>query len=1044
MNKTSFSKHILNYKSKIIFGFFFILLMASYVRIFAIGSPYQPGATLDPACTPGEVNCIVSYDLTFFKQDGNSFVGTATLGTNDANPLVLETNNTERARILSNGNFLVGTSTDGGYKLDINGNQRITGKLALKYTTADAGTGTVIINSDYTTGTNVPLQDSSILIGATISNSGNSGYSVSINGTDFGGINSYFNTIIGYGSATTADINGVVLIGKGTTSSAGNAVVIGREAAVTSFGGVAVGYNTTVSNTGVFAVGNSAKATASGAGSLGAGTVSQANTFSYGGASTLHGFGTTTPTFKLEVSGGQSSFTASTYYTAVNTGWSGSFASSQAIGNYGVRIGVDSAAGIIQTVQSTSPVSLKIEPFGGNTLIGTAGSKVSIGNTGQPQTTLHIESGSADTPQFAIQGSAGSLSEAFVIGHSEAGTTTSFLGNTYNNDTARFDIRMKGVTSSNAVMTIYGSGSVLIGTTTDAGYKLDVNGTGRFTSLTSSSLTSGYIPRVSTGGLLVNGTLRDDGTNIAAALSTGSVSIGETTPTSGTLLQVNTPTTAGVGTITVTASSGAVTGAGTTFTKTFFIGDTITANSETHTITAIASDTSMTTDAWTSSASGVAYTLVGGNRLRVDQNGRIIFGGTPISVAGNRYIQLNPLSVNAGFNILANLQLRVSQTGSATSNGQYGVGSVIQVQANNTQNYTGTLGNGLVGINSNIQGLSGAGGTATNVTAFNSTISLSTFSATNTYFFSGASLTVAAGGTITNAAGVAIPSLSAATNSTSILMGTTTIPAGTWGLYNATIYNNYLGSANTIVGSSSTTDAGYRLQVGDNTVAGIVARFTNSTGTCDINPTTTALSCSSDKTLKKNITPLDTNILDRVLSLNPVTYNWNSEADSASVHNGFIAQEVEQIFPDLVSTDSHTGLKSLNYMGLIPYTVKALQQVNLKVSMLPDVTDATLMEKISSFLEGITNGIADIGKVKTQELCVDDICVTRDQFKTMVENATNQSQGSVSNPPAQEEPVVEEPGDNTLENPPVEVPQQNTEETPAEVPAETPPAEIGN
>jgi hypothetical protein len=38
---------------------FFILLFVSYARIFAIGSPYAPGATLDPACSPGSTNCIV-------------------------------------------------------------------------------------------------------------------------------------------------------------------------------------------------------------------------------------------------------------------------------------------------------------------------------------------------------------------------------------------------------------------------------------------------------------------------------------------------------------------------------------------------------------------------------------------------------------------------------------------------------------------------------------------------------------------------------------------------------------------------------------------------------------------------------------------------------------------------------------------------------------------------------------------------------------------------------------------------------------------------
>ncbi|MCE9517814.1 hypothetical protein K8Q96_02320, partial [Candidatus Nomurabacteria bacterium] len=44
---------------KYITGFFFIILLGAYANIFAIGSPYQPGSTLDPSCTPGETNCIV-------------------------------------------------------------------------------------------------------------------------------------------------------------------------------------------------------------------------------------------------------------------------------------------------------------------------------------------------------------------------------------------------------------------------------------------------------------------------------------------------------------------------------------------------------------------------------------------------------------------------------------------------------------------------------------------------------------------------------------------------------------------------------------------------------------------------------------------------------------------------------------------------------------------------------------------------------------------------------------------------------------------------
>ena len=48
-----------NHWPRVLSVFFFVLLLISYARIFAIGSPYAPGATLDPACVPGETNCIV-------------------------------------------------------------------------------------------------------------------------------------------------------------------------------------------------------------------------------------------------------------------------------------------------------------------------------------------------------------------------------------------------------------------------------------------------------------------------------------------------------------------------------------------------------------------------------------------------------------------------------------------------------------------------------------------------------------------------------------------------------------------------------------------------------------------------------------------------------------------------------------------------------------------------------------------------------------------------------------------------------------------------
>lgn len=207
----------------------------------------------------------------------------------------------------------------------------------------------------------------------------------------------------------------------------------------------------------------------------------------------------------------------------------------------------------------------------------------------------------------------------------------------------------------------------------------------------------------------------------------------------------------------------------------------------------------------------------------------------------------------------------------------------------------------------------------------------------------------------------------------------------------------------------------FNLQVGQSSVSGIVARFQNSSGTCDINPTSTALSCSSDRTLKKNITPLDKpvedgdhttitdTILAKVLSLQPVTYNWNAESDTDPTHAGFIAQDVQAIFPDLVSEDSNTHLLSLNYLGLIPYTIKALQEIDLRIGVLPVETDQTFTDRLAAFLKGIAEaGNAVIEHVHTNELCITDesgdVCVTAQQLRTLLQPApiviVQQNQGT--------------------------------------------------
>jgi hypothetical protein len=185
--------------------------------------------------------------------------------------------------------------------------------------------------------------------------------------------------------------------------------------------------------------------------------------------------------------------------------------------------------------------------------------------------------------------------------------------------------------------------------------------------------------------------------------------------------------------------------------------------------------------------------------------------------------------------------------------------------------------------------------------------------------------------------------------------------------------------------------------------------ITTATGNTWTFDTTTGLFTGpSDIRLKHSVSPLDSSALVKILSLNPVTYKYNWQKDVDPLVPGFIAQEFETVFPDMVKTDPETGYKSLSYVSLIPYTVKAIQEMDVRmVSVIPDNLDNTAAARVKEFLRNIAmNGEAIVDTVRTHNLCVDDVCVTRDQFKQMVEQSGVQQQTVV---PIIESTVAETP-----------------------------------
>jgi hypothetical protein len=98
---------------------------------------------------------------------------------------------------------------------------------------------------------------------------------------------------------------------------------------------------------------------------------------------------------------------------------------------------------------------------------------------------------------------------------------------------------------------------------------------------------------------------------------------------------------------------------------------------------------------------------------------------------------------------------------------------------------------------------------------------------------------------------------------------------------------------------------------------------------------------SSDISLKDNIRNLSA-ATDRISRLRPVMYDFMRDGSGQDVSRdpayqnrvGFIAQEVQRIFPELVVAnivgegDDAEELFSLDYAGLIPYLVKSMQEQN--------------------------------------------------------------------------------------------------------------------
>lgn len=100
----------------------------------------------------------------------------------------------------------------------------------------------------------------------------------------------------------------------------------------------------------------------------------------------------------------------------------------------------------------------------------------------------------------------------------------------------------------------------------------------------------------------------------------------------------------------------------------------------------------------------------------------------------------------------------------------------------------------------------------------------------------------------------------------------------------------------------------------------------------DISSVDGAYTQSSDRRLKTNI-EYTGSVLERVMALKPATYNYVDNTDSNIRSRGFVAQEVAEVFPDLVR-DMEDGYKGVVYDGFAVISIRAIQELNEQIKQL--------------------------------------------------------------------------------------------------------------
>lgn len=178
-----------------------------------------------------------------------------------------------------------------------------------------------------------------------------------------------------------------------------------------------------------------------------------------------------------------------------------------------------------------------------------------------------------------------------------------------------------------------------------------------------------------------------------------------------------------------------------------------------------------------------------------------------------------------------------------------------------------------------------------------------------------------------------------------------------------TSYAAGTGFLNFIVNGTTTGTSAMRIISNGNVGIGKVAPVVRLDVVGDIAATGTVSASgtvlTSDARLKTNITPLP-KAISKVMALNPVNYDKKIALDSVETvnENGFIAQELREIMPEIVSEGvDKDKLLRLNYTAIIPVLTKAIQeqQAIIQQNQATIARQQEQIDELKSLLEKLLN-----------------------------------------------------------------------------------------